>query len=240
MESSFEFGPKIIWNWPVLGPITETIIMSWLVTAIIIVLIIVLTRKFDQVPGKLQCFAEFLYESVNNYVTSTLGKGSLTYTAYIGTLMTYILLGSLLGMVGLRPVTADINATLALAVISFLVIHGSAIRKKGFIGFVKHLGSPVPALFPINVISEVAIPVSLAFRLFGNLVGGVIVMTLVHSALVGLGSSISESIPILTFLIPIPANLFFDIFEPLLQTFIFTAITLTFISISVDTSDASH
>ena len=148
--------------------------------------------------------------------------------------MIYIMIANLWGLIGLRAPTADLNTTFALSILTFFLIHGFAIKRKGVGGWIKgQFLEPVAVLFPLNVISEIATPVSLAFRLFGNIVGGMIIMTLVYSAL---GSILSGVLPIPIFMLGIPAVLhaYFDVFAGVLQSFIFTMLTMVFVSMAMD------
>lgn len=155
------------------------------------------------------------------------------YAPYIGTLFIFTILANATGLIGFRPVTADVNTAFALSTITFLVIAGSSIHTHGFMGWIKHYGDPYPFMAPIMIIKDISLPISLAFRLFGNITGGMIIMAFVFKALHAITDSINFSIPIFTYLIPLPLNLFFDVFEPLLQAFIFTTLTMAFVSMQL-------
>lgn len=118
----------------------------------------------------------------------------------------------------MRAPTADITMTFALALITFVLINYYGIKKRGLKGRVKTLASPTPIVFPFRIVSDIAIPVSLACRLFGNMLGGMIVMVLLYMALGNLAVGIPSII-----------GLYFNVFHPLIQTFIFVTLSLTFI-----------
>jgi F-type H+-transporting ATPase subunit a len=129
--------------------------------------------------------------------------------------------------------------TFALAGTTFFLVQFNGFRSMGFVGKLKHMASPLPFMFPLKVIEEISFPISLSFRLFGNIFGGVIIMALVLNGLEWVSEAIFGSIPLiggipwLQAVIPLPVNLFFDIFEPILQAFIFTTLTMVFVSMEV-------
>ena len=126
-------------------------------------------------------------------------------------------------LLGYRAPTADITMTFALALITFILINYYGIKKKGVVGRIKSLAKPTPVVYPMKIVSDLAVPVSLACRLFGNMLGGMIVMDLLYYAL---GSAAIG--------IPSVLGLYFNLFHPLIQTFIFVTLTLTFINEAVE------
>ena len=138
---------------------------------------------------------------------------------------------------GQRPITADINVTAGLAVMCFTVIQVMAIKNLGIRGRVEELGDPFYGILPINIISEFVFPFTLALRLFGNIFGGMIVIDLWMKLMEYLSYQFF-SIPILRAVTVIPLNLFFDIFEPLVQAYIF--ITLTAINLEEGLAGMSY
>ena len=126
-------------------------------------------------------------------------------------------------LIGIHAPTSDITMTFALAIMTFALINAYGIKRKGVGGRIKSLASPTPVVFVFRAISELAIPVSMACRLFGNTLGGMIVMNLIYSAL---GRSAVG--------IPSVVGLFFNVFHPLIQAFIFITLTLTFINEAIE------
>lgn len=229
-----EFGAKKIIEFSNGVFITETVINTWIIMAVLVIVSIILTRNMKLVPEGKQNVAEIIVTMLTGLVGSSMGKDKIGFTPYMGTLMIYIMIANLWGLIGLRAPTADLNTTFALSILTFFLIHGFAIKRKGVGGWIKgQFLEPVAVLFPLNVISEIATPVSLAFRLFGNIVGGMIIMTLVYSAL---GSILSGILPIPIFMLGIPAVLhaYFDVFAGVLQSFIFTMLTMVFVSMAMD------
>ena len=115
------------------------------------------------------------------------------------------------------------------------MIHFNGIRRKGVLGYLKGFTEPFFLLTPINLIGEIATPISLSFRLFGNIVGGSIIMALVYSALAAFSSALlGLDIPILQVGVPAVLHVYFDVFSGLLQTFIFAMLTMVFVSGAMD------
>ena len=231
MHDLSNIGPRIIMSF---GDgsvyITETVFFAMIVAAVLIILALFSTRKMEKYPKGPQVIAEFLVEFAYKFVGETMGKHNQNFAPYIGTLFSFLALGSALGLFGFRPMTADVNAAFAMSSITFILIQYNSIRTRGIKGYLGHMADPYPFMFPIKLIEEISFPVSLGFRLFGNILGGAIVMALIMTALGGLSHMLHLPIPIFEAIIPLPFNLFFDVFEPLLQSFIFTMLTMVFIS----------
>ncbi|OCL25651.1 ATP synthase F0 subunit A [Orenia metallireducens] len=220
------FAPRVF---EVAGlPIKSTVITTWVIIAILGVFAWLSTRNLKEKPKplSLQNFAEFIVESIQGLVESAMGSGNQKYVPYIGTLIMFLALANLIGIVPGRDLfslytpTADLNTTFALALITFIAVHVSGIRAKGIGGYIKDYFEPMAFLFPLNIIGAIADPVSLSFRLFGNMLGGVVIMGLLYSV-VGV-------------LIPGIASLYFDVFAGVLQAFIFTMLTMTYIATGME------
>lgn len=210
--------------------ITETVIWAWIISAIMIVFALIATRKLKKIPKGIQAYAELIVDFVYNLVGQTMGKQNLRFAPYIGTLFIFILLGNLIAVFDIRPVPANVNTTFALATITFLLIHYNSIKSRKLRGYLKHMSEPNIIMLPINIIGELAFPVSLSFRLFGNITGGAIIMTLLYAALEKLSSLLTGKLPVFIIALPLPISFFFDIFEGILQAYIFTMLTMVFIA----------
>ncbi|MBN2794353.1 MAG: F0F1 ATP synthase subunit A [Clostridia bacterium] len=182
-----------------------------------------LTRKMSLVPSKKQVVAEILVGSIYSLTETTMGKKFKNFAPYVGTILLLIAFSNISGLLGLRPPTADLSTTLGLALMTFVIIHFTGIKSKGIGGYLKGFLDPMPFLLPLNIMGELATPISLSFRLFGNIVGGLIIMTLVYNAL---GS--------LAVLVPAVLHAYFDLFAGLLQSFIFAMLTMVFVSLASD------
>ena len=219
----FHLNPPLV-NIPFLGDfqIPITLLNALIASTILIILALIvrffLLPRFTDEPKGIQNFIEIMVDGIQNYTESKVGSwASRTLAPYIFTLAAFVVCSGLLEFAGLRPNMSDINSTLTLSLITFILIQVYGIRKKGLWGRIKLLGKPKAFLAPIMLVTNLAIPVSLACRMFGNILGGFIVMELLYSVLA------------LRFVIPGFLSIYFSIFHTLMQTFIFITLSLTFI-----------
>ena len=181
------------------------------------------------VPKGKQVIAETIVGWIYKYTRDNMGKENEHFAPYIGTIFSFILVGSSLGLLGLRPTTADLNVTAALAVMTFFLIQANAIKTLGVRGRLSEMCDPYPFMFPLKLLEEFTLPVSLTLRLFGNILGGVIVVDLWMHLMEYL-SGLLTSVPFLRAVTVLPLNGFFDMFEPVIQTYIFSMLTMVFLS----------
>lgn len=174
-------------------------------------------KKPDEEPGVLQNIAELAVEMLDNMVYGSMGKKGDPFRNYMGALFAFILVSNLSGLLGLRPPTADYGVTLALGLITFTIVQFNNVRYNKF-GAVKELFQPVLFLFPINLIGEIAVPISLSLRLFGNVLAGTVIMGLIY----GLLSKVA-------FFWPGALHGYFDVFSGAIQTYVFCMLTMVFI-----------
>ncbi|HCX65050.1 MAG TPA: ATP synthase F0 subunit A, partial [Eubacteriaceae bacterium] len=175
-------GPKIYAE--ILGfPITESMVNMWIVMGAILIFAYLATKNMKRVPGKAQLVGEMIIDAINNLTENTMGKKNMSFAPYMLALFLYLGVANLLGVVALRPPTADLTMTFALSILTFILTQAFGFKAKGFGGYLKSFAEPIPLLLPINIISELANPISLSFRLFGNMLGGVIIMGLIYSGL---------------------------------------------------------
>lgn len=228
------FGPRVIFELPGGIPVTETVTTTWIIMAVLTIFALVATRRFDKVPKGLQNVIELLVDMVYKLTAQTMGEDKKAFAPYIGTLMMYLICANLAGLFGFRPPTADVNTTMALALLTFFMIHFFGMKRKGVGTYLKGFLQPFPVMLPLNIIGELATPISLSFRLFGNIVGGLIIMNLLYGALGGLSANLGISIPVLQTGIPAVLHLYFDVFAGVLQSFIFAMLTMVFVSGAMD------
>ena len=207
--------------------LSYTIIFTWVAMAVLITgaLIIRFTvfKNPKETPQGAQNVIELIVETVSKYTNAQAhGTGELL-CSYILSIGSLLVMSAFLELFRLRPPTADITMTFALALMTFFLINIYGIKRKGIGGRIKSLASPTPLVFPFRIISDLAIPVSMACRLFGNMLGGMIVIDLLYMAL---GSNAVG--------IPSVFGLYFNAFHPLIQTFIFVTLTLTFINEAIE------
>lgn len=201
--------------------LTETIISTWVVMGILILLAVVvriMLPRFKEVPTGFQNIIEIIVDMMDKFTISTMGREYRDFGGFFFGIIAFIILANYSGMTGLRPPTADLATTAALSLTIFLVTHGVGIwrnRLQYFKGFVK----PNVIFLPINLIGEVSNVLSLCFRLFGNMLGGVIIIGLIYNMF-----------PlILKIGIPAALHAYFDIFAGALQAYIFTVLGMTFV-----------
>lgn len=225
------FGARLI---DVAGfPISETLLVTWIIMAVLIALAIaarIALRKFETIPKGAQNVIELIVEAINNLTIDTMGEQNKGFAPFVGTILIFIAFANISGLFGLKPPTSDVNTTLGLGVLTFLTIQVSSIRSHGVLGHIKGYFEPMPALFPVNIAGDLAMPISLGFRLFGNIIGGVIIGSLLYGALGSLSSALGLSIPVFQAIIPVFAHVYFDLFAGLLQSFIFVMLSMIFIT----------
>ena len=243
-------GARIYFTIPIFGgiPITATIVNSLLVTLIIIGLSIFLTRNLKvRAVSRRQVVAEFLVETAQNFVNGNMGEKFAYYRPFVAALFASSLFSSLLSLVGMFPPTSDLSTTLAWAVMVFVLITYTKIRTGGVGGYLKGFTQPIFVLTPFNILSELATPISMAFRHFGNIVSGSVITALVYAALAtashalfawlpGAAGELLGSIPILQVGVPAVLSVYFDLFSSFMQAFIFCMLTTLYIANAADDS----
>ena len=233
-------GPKVAFTLPIFGgiEITETIVIGWLIIVAVLLLCLYLTRGLSKKPTKKrQIIAEMFVGFVNNMVESTMGRRWRHYAPYIATLLVYAVLGALVSLLGLRSMTADFNVPLTWALMTFVLITFYKIKAGGPLGYAKTFASPIPVMLPLNLLSEVATPLSMAFRMFGNVSGGAVITALLYSALAGLSKLVHVSFEaggigfnLFQLFIPAVLSVYFDLFSGCIQAYIFATLTMVYVS----------
>ena len=241
-------GAKVLFKIPIFGgiPITETIVNTWIVMALIVGLCIFLTHGMQvHARTKRQVVAEYLVGMVRNMVKNNMGERFMQYVPFIGALFSLAMLSSLISMVGMLSPTGDLSTCVGWALLVFVVITYYKIRTQHIGGYLKGFTQPVFIMTPLNMISEVATPISMAFRLFGNIASGSVVTLLLYGGLAALSSGILGLIPgavgevlsmIPIFQLGIPAilSIYFDLFTSVLQAFIFCMLTMMYIKLACE------
>ena len=218
-------------------PISETQVNSWAVIVSIFFLCLFLTRKMDpEKPTTRQHIAEWIVEQTENLVVTNMGEYFQGFAPFICAILGLSAFSSLSSLCGLFPPTSDINTTAGWAILVFILITYYKF-KCGPVHYLKSYCEPVPLLLPLNVISEVATPVSMAFRHFGNVLSGTVISALLASALQGASKLLIGwlpgflgNIPILQVGIPAVLSIYFDVFSGCLQAFIFAMLTMLYVS----------
>lgn len=241
-------GPKVYYTLPfdipILGQlqISETMVVSWIVMALITGLCIWLTHdlKVENI-SKRQAVAEMLVEAADKFVIGNMGEKFSYMIPFVAALFATSLVSNLISLTGLRSPTADINTEAAWAVVVFIMITSQKIKAGGVGGYLKGFTQPIPVMTPFNVLSELATPISMACRHFGNILSGVVINGLIYAALAvasssllglipGLVGDVLSHIPILDVGIPAILSVYFDWFSGFMQAYIFCMLTTMYIA----------
>lgn len=185
-------GPYIYFTIPILGGIniTQTTLSSFLVTLILVLGCWFLGKNVKKRPDGKQVLVEKGILMMRNMVIESMGEHNAHWTPFILTIFLSSILGSLIGMTGfLRSSTADVSTTMTWALMITAIIWYNNIKNNGFVGWLKGFTEPIVVMTPMNVISEIAQPVSMAFRHFGNVAGGGVITGILYNAL-SLGSAL--------------------------------------------------
>ena len=218
-----ELNSKTAFVIPLFGgiPVGESVVVTWIIMAALVIGSMILVRglRVENVSRKqlaLESFIGFLHD----FFGDLLGEEGAGYIPYLITVAIFIGVANLIGLLGFTPPTKDINVTAGLAICSIAVIEYSGLHKKGLKKWLKSFTEPIALITPINILEIFIRPVSLCMRLFGNVLGAFVVMELIKIVLpVGL---------------PVPFSLYFDIFDGLIQAYVFVFLTSLFIKEAIE------
>ncbi len=208
---------KTAFTIPIFGgiPVADSCVVTWIIMAAVVLLSIILTHKLKKVPTGSQCILEGVIDWLDNFFTGILGHKGKKYLPFLETLIIYIAFANLIGLFGFVPPTKDVNVTAALAGIAIIFVQLAFIIEKGFVKWLKSL------LNPINLLDLVTRPLSLCMRLFGNVLGAYVVMELVKKGICAIG-------------VPVIASAYFDIFDGLLQAYVFVFLTSLYMAEAIE------
>ena len=217
-ELMSKLDSKISFIIPLFGgiPVPESVLTTWIIMGIIMILTLIFVRNLKLIPTGSQNYVESLVDFLNKFFMDILGKNGRPYLAFLGTIAIYIAFSNIAGIFGLTSPTKDMNVTAALAFMAIALIEFSGIHKRGLKGYLKGFAEPIPLLLPINVLEIAIRPLSLCMRLYGNILGSFIVMEMIKI--------------LLPVFIPVVFGFYFDIFDGLIQTYIFIFLTSLFMS----------
>lgn len=211
--------------------ITTTHVCTLIVMLILVIFAIAANRAIRRAqvadtPGTFQNIVELIVEMLDGMVTSVMGKNALKFANYISTIFLFILLSNISGLLGLRPPTADYGVTFPMGIITFCLILFNKLKHQKLSGFLKGLCDPWPIWAPINIIGDVAVPISLSLRLFANVLSGTVMMALYYGLL-----------PIFVKIgIPSALHVYFDLFAGAIQAYVFCMLTMTYITDAIGDS----
>jgi F-type H+-transporting ATPase subunit a len=209
-----ELQCETVFTIPIFGgiPVSESVVVTWIIMAVLVLLSVILVRNLKvENPGKKQLVLETIVSSFNKLFEGVLGEHGKEYVPYLITVILYIGIANLAGVFGFKPPTKDINVTAALAIMSIVLVQISGIRGKGTKGWLKSFTQPVAVVTPLNILELGIKPLSLCMRLFGNVLGAFVIMKLIEA--------------VVPLIVPVALSLYFDLFDGLLQAFVFTFLT---------------
>ena len=212
---SYNFFGNEVW-------ITTTHMCMLIVLLVLIIFGIFARRamlKATEVPTGFQNVVELIVEKLDGMVDATMGKNGKNFRNYIGTIFIFILISNISGLFGLRPPTADYGVTLPLGLMTFLIVQYQNVKNNKW-GAFTDLFQPMPVLFPINLIGEIATPFSLGLRLFGNIISGTVIVALFYGM-----------VPVFVKIgVPAVLHAYFDLFSGCIQAYVFCMLTMVFIN----------
>ena len=254
-------GPKIYFTIPLFGGIgiTQTTVSSFVVMLLLCIAAVVLGSNLQKRPSRRQVLVEKGVTMLYDMVESTMGKHNSYWTPYIGALFLSSICGSFIGMTGIfRSSTADLSTTVTWALMTSFICWGCSIKRNGVGGWLKGFTEPIVVMTPMNLVSEIAQPISMAFRHFGNIAGGSVLTSLVYSALATVSAAVLglvgkrkklarkifgivfavtgalsllglTGVPYLEVGVPGILSLYFDIFSGGVQALVFSLLTMVYV-----------
>lgn len=213
---------KISFTIPIFGgiPVPTSVVVTWGIMAFLMILTLIFVRNLKMVPTGSQVYVEAVVGFINDFFEDILGEEGKRYIPYLGTVTIYIACANLIGIIGLTPPTKDLNVTAGLAIMSIILIEYSGIHAKGKKGYLKSFAEPMAILAPINLLEIFIRPLSLCMRLFGNILGGFVVMELIKI--------------VAPAIVPIPFSFYFDVFDGLIQAYVFVFLTSLFMKEKIE------
>jgi F-type H+-transporting ATPase subunit a len=225
-ELMTQLDSKVAFEIPLFGgiEIATSVVITWGIMILLVVLSKLLVRNLKMVPTGPQVYLEAVVGWLNHFFEDILGEEGKRYFPFLGTVTLYIAIANLTGIFGLTPPTKDLNVTAGLAIMSIILIEYSGFKVKGIKGYIKSFSEPMSLLTPINILEVIIRPLSLCMRLFGNVLGSFVVMELLKMV-----------VPVF---VPIPFSLYFDIFDGLIQTYVFVFLTSLFMKEKMELNEA--
>ncbi len=203
--------------------ILESTVVTWIIMAVLLLGSFLLTRNLKvRNISKRQAAVEFCVTKLEDIVTDMVGEEGRSYVPYLITVLLYIGFANLIGIFGFKPPTKDLNVTIALAVMSIVLVQVASIRARGTKGWLRSFLEPVPVVVPFNILDLITRPLSLCMRLFGNVLGAFVIMELIEA--------------VVPAVFPMIASLYFDIFDGILQAYVFVFLTSIYIKEAIETS----
>lgn len=208
--------------------ITKEIIWQWIAIVILAVSAFLLTRNLNsKKPSKKQVVLEMLYEKIEDLVKGNMGDDFLNFIPYVGTLIVYLFVLNLSGLIGIAPPTKCLGVTFGLGLSTFFVLNFTALKRNGVGGYFKAFVKPFALFLPINIMERIVLPCSLALRLFGNMLAGTILIDLVYEFL-------SNFLWVSGIGVPVILHGYFDLFDGIIQVLVFSFLTMANIKVTAE------
>ncbi len=222
-ELMHELTCETVFIIPVLGGIEvlESVAVTWVIMAILFIASVLLTRdlKVENI-SKRQLILETAVVGIQGMIEGIIGEHGKKFVPYLATVLIFLGIANTSALFGFKPPTKDLNITLGLAIMSIVLTELAKFRKKGARKFFKSFAEPVAVVTPINILEIFIRPLSLCMRLYGNVLGAFVVMELIK-IIIPVG-------------IPVPFSLYFDIFDGLIQAYVFVFLTSLFIKEAIE------
>ena len=218
-----ELNCNVVFTIPLFGGIDvmESVVVTWIIMEIMMIASLILVhglkvRNISKKQAALESGMSFIYD----FFEGLLGKEGKAYIPYLITVVIYIGIANMIGLLGFKSPTKDLNVTVSLAVMSIVLVEVAGIRKKGVRGWIKSFAEPIAIIAPINVLELFIRPLSLCMRLFGNVLGAIVVMALIKH--------------LLPLIVPLPFSFYFDIFDGVIQAYVFVFLTSLYIKEAIE------
>ena len=223
-----ELNVETVFTIPIFGgiPVSESVVVTWIIMAVMIFGAYLLGRDCKvRTPGTRQQVAELIVTKLDKFMEGNLGEEGKQYGTYLAVVLIFIGIANLFGVFGFKPPTKDFNVPVALSLMSIILVEVAGIRAFGTGGWVKRFAQPIPIMTPINILEVFIRPLSLCMRLFGNVLGAFVIMELVE-LVVPVG-------------VPAILSLYFDLFDGLVQAYVFVFLTSLYIEAVARQPEAS-
>lgn len=214
-----ELEVKEVFRIPIFGgiPVSESVVVTWIIMAVLILCAFLLTRNMTlHNISKRQALAEWIVTKLSGLVEGMVGEKGKAFVPYLCTVMLYVGIANISGIFGFKAPTKDLNVTAALALMSIVLVEAAGIYYLGVRKWLHKFTEPIAVVTPINILEVFTRPLSLCMRLFGNVVGAFVIMELIKT--------ITHNI-----LLPAVFSLYFDLFDGLLQAYVFVFLTSLYI-----------
>lgn len=218
-----ELEIKTAFTIPLFGGIdvNQSVVVTWCIMALLVVVALIMTSGMKvRNPGKKQIMIESFVVWIQNLTGDMLGEEAKEYVPYISTILIYLGISNVIGIFNISPPTRDLRVTVALALMSIVLIEAAAFKKKGPKRFLKSFAEPMAVVAPMNILELGIKPLSLCMRLFGNVFAAFVIMELVKMA-----------VPIV---LPAALCLYFDLFDGLIQAYVFVFLTSLYIKEAIE------